>query len=203
MAFAIEGYRDPTSIVSSVPAARVEVIKHLCRCYKVVMKTLFCMVGFLLLVGCGFQLRTWDLASAYQSVRIESHVDSSIDRDIRGVFVSSGLVVVDDGEADLHLTIDREDFEQSSDVFTGDGRVAGYRLQLRVTYQVSEANGKTLVSTRTLQEERSLPLNRANVVGSDAEKRLLVEEMRTDIVQRILRTLALLTDQVDKRSDAS
>ncbi|MEC8868317.1 MAG: LPS assembly lipoprotein LptE [Pseudomonadota bacterium] len=167
------------------------------------MKSLFCMVGFLLLVGCGFQLRTWDLASAYQSVRIESHVDSSIDRDIRGVFVSSGLVVVDDGEADLHLTIDREDFEQSSDVFTGDGRVAGYRLQLRVTYQVSEANGKTLVSSRTLQEERSLPLNRANVVGSDAEKRLLVEEMRTDIVQRILRTLALLTDQVDKRSDAS
>jgi len=203
VAFAIEGYRDPTSIVSSVPAAGVEVIKRLCRCYKVVMKTLFCMVGFLLLVGCGFQLRTWDLASAYQSVRIESHADSSIDRDIRGAFVSSGLVVVDDGEADLHLTIDREDFEQSSDVFTGDGRVAGYRLQLRVTYQVSEANGKTLVSSRTLQEERSLPLNRANVVGSDAEKRLLVEEMRTDIVQRILRTLALLTDQVDKRSDAS
>ena len=172
-------------------------------CYKVVMKPLFSIVGFLLLVGCGFQLRTWDLASAYRIVRIESHVNSSIERDIRGAFESAGLVVVEEGDADLYLTVEREDFEQRSDMFTGDGRVAGYQLQLRVAYQASEASGKILVPLRTLQEQRSLPLNRANVVGSDAEKRLLVQEMRTDIVQRIVRTLAVLADQVVKPLDAS
>ncbi|GIT38828.1 MAG: hypothetical protein Ct9H300mP8_00240 [Gammaproteobacteria bacterium] len=38
------------------------------------------------------------------------------------------------------------------------------------------------------------PLNRANVLGSDAEKRPLMQEMRDDIVERIVRTLALLAD---------
>ncbi|MFP6796447.1 MAG: LPS assembly lipoprotein LptE [Pseudomonadales bacterium] len=194
---------DPTRIFSPLLVARIDVIKRTYRCYKVDMKRLLCLVGILFLVGCGFQLRTWDLASVYRNVRIESHVDSSIDRDIRRAFESVGVVVVEDGVADLYLTIEREDFEQSSDMFTGDGRVAGYRLRLRVDYQASEANGKTVVSLRTLQEERSLPLNRANVVGSDYEKRLLAQEMRTDIVQQILRTLALLVDQTVKRTDAS
>ena len=171
--------------------------------YRVVMKPLFSLVGFLLLVGCGFQLRTWDLASSYRIVRVESHADSSIERDIRGAFESAGLVVVEEGDADLYLTVEREDFEQLSDMFTGDGRVAGYQLQLRVAYQASEASGKVLVPLRTLQVQRSLPLNRDNVVGSDAEKRLLVQEMRLDIVQRIVRTIAVLADQAIEPLDAS
>ena len=190
-------------MVFSLPGASTRVINQVRWCYKVDMKPFFCAVVSLLLVGCGFQLRTWDLVSAYRIVHIESLVDSSIDRDIREAFVSAGLVVVEDGDADLHLTIEREDFEQNSDAYTGDGRVAGYLLQLRIVYRASEPNGKILVSSRTLLEERSLPLNRDNVVGSDAEKRLLVQDMRTDIVQRILRTLALLTDRVDKPSDAA
>ena len=76
-------------------------------------------------------------------------------------------------------------------------------MQLRVAYQASEASGKVLVPLRTLQEQRSLPLNRDNVVGSDAEKRLLVQEMRMDIVQRIVRTLAFLADQAIEPLDAS
>ena len=161
------------------------------------------MVGLLLLTGCGFQLRSWDLASAYRIAHIESDVDSSIERDLRGAFESAGLAVVEEGEADLYLTIEREDFEQRSGMYTGDGRVAGYQLRLRVAYQANNASGKSLVSSRTLLEERSFPLNRANVLGSDAEKRLLMQEMRDDIVERIVRTLALVADQAVKPLDAS
>ena len=175
------------------------------------MKALLSLVGLLLLMGCGFQLRSWDLASAYRVARIESYVDNSIERALRGAFESAGLAVVEEGEAeaeaeaeaDLVLAIEREDFEQRSGMFAGDGRVAGYQLRLRVVYQATNASGESLVSSRTLLEERSFPLNRANVVGSDAEKRLLMQEMREDIVERIVRTLSLVSDSAAKPIDAS
>ena len=158
-------------------------------------------------MGCGFQLRSWDLASAYRVARIESYVDNSIERALRGAFESAGLAVVEEGEAeaeaDLVLAIEREDFEQRSGMFAGDGRVAGYQLRLRVVYRATNASGESLVSSRTLLEERSFPLNRANVVGSDAEKRLLMREMREDIVERIVRTLSLVSDSAAKPIDAS
>ena len=203
MAYAVERQSDPTLIGWLVPVVRADVISRPSRCYKVVMKPLLSMVSLLLLTGCGFQLRSWDLASAYRIAHIESDVDSSIERDLRGAFESAGLAVVEEGEADLYLTIEREDFEQRSGMYTGDGRVAGYQLRLRVAYQANNAIGKSLVSSRTLLEERSFPLNRANVLGSDAEKRLLMQEMRDDIVERIVRTLALVADQAVKPLDAS
>ena len=203
MAYAVERQSDPTLIGWLVPVVRADVISRPSRCYKVGMKPLLSMVGLLLLTGCGFQLRSWDLASAYRIAHIESDVDSSIERDLRGAFESAGLAVVEEGEADLYLTIEREDFEQRSGMYTGDGRVAGYQLRLRVAYQANNAIGKSLVSSRTLLEERSFPLNRANVLGSDAEKRLLMQEMRDDIVERIVRTLALVADQAVKPIDAS
>ena len=203
MAYAVERQSDPTLIGWLVPVVRADVISRPSRCYKVGMKPLLSMVGLLLLTGCGFQLRSWDLASAYRIAHIESDVDSSIERDLRGAFESAGLAVVEEGEADLYLTIEREDFEQRSGMYTGDGRVAGYQLRLRVAYQANNAIGKSLVSSRTLLEERSFPLNRANVLGSDAEKRLLMQEMRDDIVERIVRTLALVADQAGKPLDAS
>ena len=203
MAYAVERQSDPTLIGWLVPVVRADVISRPSRCYKVGMKPLLSMVGLLLLTGCGFQLRSWDLASAYRIAHIESDVDSSIERDLRGAFESAGLAVVEEGEADLYLTIEREDFEQRSGMYTGDGRVAGYQLRLRVAYQANNAIGKSLVSSRTLLEERSFPLNRANVLGSDAEKRLLMQEMRDDIVERIVRTLALVADQAVKLPDAS
>lgn len=203
MAYAVERQSDPTLIGWLVPVVRADVISRPSRCYKVGMKPLLSMVGLLLLTGCGFQLRSWDLASAYRIAHIESDVDSSIERDLRGAFESAGLAVVEEGEADLYLTIEREDFEQRSGMYTGDGRVAGYQLRLRVAYQANNAIGKSLVSSRTLLEERSFPLNRANVLGSDAEKRLLMQEMRDDIVERIVRTLALVADQAVKPLDAS
>ena len=203
MAYAVERQSDPTLIGWLALVVRAGVISHPPRCYKVAMKTLLSMVGLLLLTGCGFQLRSWDLGSAYRIAHIESDVDSSIERDLRGAFESAGLAVVEEGEADLYLTIEREDFEQRSGMYTGDGRVAGYQLRLRVAYQANNAIGKSLVSSRTLLEERSFPLNRANVVGSDAEKRLLMQEMRDDIVERIVRTLALVAEQAVKPPDAS
>ena len=203
MAYAVERQSDPTLIGWLVPVVRADVISRPSRSYKVGMKPLLSMVGLLLLTGCGFQLRSWDLASAYRIAHIESDVDSSIERDLRGAFESAGLAVVEEGEADLYLTIEREDFEQRSGMYTGDGRVAGYQLRLRVAYQANNAIGKSLVSSRTLLEERSFPLNRANVLGSDAEKRLLMQEMRDDIVERIVRTLALVADQAVKPLDDS
>ena len=209
MAYAVERQSDPTLIGWLVPVVRADVISRPSRCYKVGMKPLLSMVGLLLLTGCGFQLRSWDLASAYRIAHIESDVDSSIERDLRGAFESAGLAVVEEGEAeaeaeaDLVLAIEREDFEQRSGMYTGDGRVAGYQLRLRVAYQANNAIGKSLVSSRTVLEERAFPLNRANVLGSDAEKRLLMQEMRDDIVERIVRTLSLVSDSAAKPIDAS
>ena len=146
--------------------------------------------------GCGFQLRTWDLATALETVRIESGRGVDLDIELARALESAGVRVVDsDAELVVALTDQRNDWRSVS--VTRGARTAEYELSLQVTFAVNDGSGQQLVGARVLRSERVARLDADNLLGSSDERRLLAAEARVDLVGRMVRTLTALSRQLE------
>lgn len=141
-----------------------------------------------LAAGCGFALRTWDVAVAFETVAIQADRSADLDRELAQALRSAGVRVVDtDADAVLVLADQRSD--RRSAAVTSTGRAAEYELAIEVTFSVV-GRDEELAAARQLRSERVARLDRDNIVGSSEEQALLATEMRNDLVGQMLRTLA-------------
>ena len=164
--------------------------------------TRFAWVGAWLVIlasaGCGFQLRTWDLATTFETARIEADHGVDLDLDLARALESVGVRLVDaDAEVVVRMSDQRDDWRSVS--VTRGARTAEYELALQVTFAVDDRNGDELAAARVLRSERVARLDRDNLVGSSEERRLLAAEARDDLIGRIVRTL----DTLSRRSETA
>lgn len=146
----------------------------------------------LALTGCGFHLRGYDLPSSVNAVRIETSGRNLLAEPLRRALRDAGVSTdADSPDAVIQLLADERDRRGAA--VTGNARVAEYQLLLRVRYRLSDAAGQELLPARWVRTERIYRLDRENLVGSSEEQTLLESEMRTDLVQQILRTLSAVT----------
>ncbi len=152
-------------------------------------------VAALLLVaaaaGCGFQLRTWDLTSALETLRIDAGPGVDLHRDIARALHSAGVRVVD-GDADLILKLAHQRQRQRNITVTGLARAAELELTLEVEFSIAARAGTPLAAARLLQSERVARLEGDNIAGASEEQALLVNELRADLVGHIMRALKAL-----------
>ena len=144
-----------------------------------------------LVSGCGFKLRTWDLAVAFETASISAASGVDLDRELARALRSAGVRVVE-AEADVVLQLADQRNERRSVAVTSAGRTAEYELTLEVAFGVTDRDGQDLAATRLLRSERVARLDRDNIVGSSEEQALLGTEMRNDLVSQMLRTLGAI-----------
>ena len=153
-------------------------------------------LAMLVSAGCGFQLRTWELASAFETVRIEADHGVDLDLDLGRALESAGVRLVDfEADVVVRLSDQRDDWRSVS--VTQGARTAEYELALQIGFRVTDQEGNELAPGRVLRSERVARLDRDNLVGSSDERRLLAAEARTDLVGRMVRTL----DTLSRRSE--
>ena len=152
-----------------------------------------CLVAALA-AGCGFQLRTWDLATSFETAAIDADRDTDLDRDLAEALRSAGVRVVA-ADADVVLQLADQRNERRSGAVTSAGRAAEYELTLQVAFGIARSDGEELVATRLLRSERIARLDRDNIVGSSEEQALLAAEMRNDLVGQMLRTLGAVGER--------
>jgi len=141
-----------------------------------------------LIAGCGFQLRNWELGNAYESVALESAGRFDIEPALRRALSQTGVpVVTSDAQLVLEVIDANEELRTAS--VSGSARTAEYELIQRVRYAVREGDGTYLAKPATLSASRRYFLDRGNLVGSNEEQALLRRELRTDLVQQIMRVL--------------
>ena len=150
-------------------------------------------LGILATAACGFQLRTWDLATAFETARIDAARGVDLHGDLGHALRSAGVRVVD-GDADVVVVLSEQRNDRRSASVTSDARTAEYELSLQVRFAVKDADG-TVLTEGVLHSERVARLERNRLVGSSEERALLSEEIRSDLVGRMLRTLAVLSKQ--------
>lgn len=147
---------------------------------------LACLAG-----GCGFQLRRWDVGSAFQSVRINAGRGVDLHRDLSQALESAGVAISED--ADVIVSLANQRAERRSAATTRTGRTAEYELSLQVQFAVAGADGEEIAAARVLRSERVVRLDQDHIVGSSEEQALVEREMRTDLVQRMMRALGTLS----------
>lgn len=138
--------------------------------------------------GCGFQLRNWELGNAYESVGMEVRGNQEIAGPLRLALGQTGVPVLAEG-AELVLELLDSDEELLTASVSGNARTAEYELIQRVRYAVRAADGSYLAKPTTASASRRYFLDRGNLVGSNEEQALLRRELRSELVQRIMRVL--------------
>ena len=150
------------------------------------------MILGLLLTGCGFHLRTWDLDSNVSSARVTAENRNALEEPLKRNLRSSGVNLV---EEDAHITIALLDEQRSrrSISVTDQARAAEYETSLAIQYEIRARDGGSLMQPRWIRALRVYRIDRNNLVGSSEEQALLEREMISDLVQQLMRSLDAVT----------
>lgn len=143
----------------------------------------------LALAACGFKLRgqqTFPFDAI--SVPINTPLGFELKRNITAANDQTKLVE-NVADADAVLSIMSEAQEKVILSLNTQGRVREYQLRYRVAFRVSSPKGLDIIPPTSLLLTRDITFN-DQVLAKETEEAQLYREMRSDLVQQIIRRLA-------------
>lgn len=151
-------------------------------------------ISVMLLSGCGFQLRSWQLDGKVESILIANNTKSSrLASDLGRAIEQAGVSLLtreDTGRTpDLQVQLLKTTNNRRSVSVGGDARATEYELSLAVNYGILDADNTEVSEPRWIRVQRSYRINRNNLMGTNEEENILQREMRADVVQQILRAI--------------
>lgn len=148
------------------------------------------------LCACGFQLRgstqnALPFSAMYLSLPDTSSLGNELKRNIRAN--GTTLIVDEPKTAQAILDILSESKEKIILSLNSQGRVREYALYYRLTFRVKNNQDKELLPATEIVLKRSISFNESQVIAKEKEEDLLYRDMQTDLIQQIVRRLAMLT----------
>ena len=144
-----------------------------------------------LAAGCGFQLRSWDLTSAFESAHIDADASVTIDGELRRALEQAGLVLVDEQSGAGAVIRLSEQRELRRGVSTTRGaRTAEYEMTLSLVFAAQDGEGNELVGERRIRAERTFRLDQSNPAATREEQSLITLELVNELVQQIILSLS-------------
>ena len=159
---------------------------------------LLVIVLALTLASCGFRLRgTADVP--FQTLYVPNS-DSGIALDLkRNVQAGTQAKVVDDAKQAEAVLVFSEEFREKNILsLTSQGRVREFQLRYRVGFRVHDGKGGEFIPQTSIALTRDITFNDTDVLAKEAEEQLLFRDMQTDMVQQIMRRLAVSRKPVAK-----
>ena len=148
----------------------------------------------LLAAGCGFQLRSWDLTSAFQSAHIAADASVTIDAGLRRALEQAGLVLaIEQSGADAVIRLsDQRELRRGVSTTRG-ARTAEYEMTLGLVFAAQDGEGNELVSEHRISADRTFRLDQNNPAATREEQALIALELENELVQRIMLTLSAVS----------
>jgi LPS-assembly lipoprotein len=146
-----------------------------------------------LLVGCGFKLQGAQATLPFERFHTTLGSNSTIGADLRRAVRASGAEVLErpeQAQVVLRSLLEAEDRDISA--FSTTGRPREYLLRLRVQFRITDAAGRPLAPDVEITLRRRLAVNDALGTSSTEDAALLFRDMRSDLVQQLMRRLASL-----------
>ena len=158
---------------------------------SVITRCWVCTVA-LLLTGCGFQLKgsgNADLALESLTIRLISNQPrAELTREVTKELLANGLIITDEADALLSLTLKPEQFSQRNLSLTAQARAAELELTLASDFILTQTDQDPEIARATVN--RQMLNDPRNIVGKTEELRLLREEMRRDLAAQIVRRVS-------------
>jgi LPS-assembly lipoprotein len=154
------------------------------------MKTLVAALLCLTVAACGFRLRG-TAEVPFERLYVPNPTGGLALDLKRNLQAGTRARVVDDPkDADAILAITEESRAKEILSLTGTGRVREFTLRYRVGFRVHDGKGGEYVPANTIQLQRDVTFNDAEILAKEAEEQLLYRDMQSDMVQQIIRRLA-------------
>lgn len=157
------------------------------------MKKILLIVLCSFLLGCGFQLRGTESASIpFESVYISALEGEPIITELKHSIQNSGKTLVPDEPLDAEAILHIISAKYSKHIWSisGSGRVREFQLRYRVSYRLADSKGLEIVPPSVINISRIMPYADAQVLGKQAEEKMLLREMYRDAAQQIIRRLS-------------
>lgn len=144
--------------------------------------------------GCGFKLRG-NQNYAFQTLAVMPNPGGAVAIEIRRSFGDAVRVLTPSAaptQAQVVLEILNEQREKVVVGVNSSGQVREFQLRIRVKFRVRTPQGKELLPDSEILQQRDISFNETAVLAKEAEEALLYRDMQTDIVQQLMRRLAML-----------
>jgi len=147
-----------------------------------------------LLSACGFQLRgTGDSHFALTELNLSArNAYGETVKQVRSALQSSNIKV--SSRAPFQLVLSNETSTQRTASFTGNARSAEVELTNTLSYEIRGANNLLLLQNQ-LEVQSVLAQDQNNIAGSGQEAAQLAQEMRRNLVRKLMQNLQLITPQ--------
>jgi len=160
-------------------------------------RRVFVSSAFLMgLTACGFQLRqapNYPFRTLYSGLPEASVFGQELKRNISA---SGRVEVISDPKqverADVIFDLLLESAEKVILSRTSAGAVREFQLRFRIRFKLRTRDGIELIPETELVQERDISFNETAALSKETEEGLLYRDMRSDLVQQVLRRLAVV-----------
>ena len=154
------------------------------------MRTLLLLTA-LLLSACGFHLRG-QTGMPFEKLYIEAgNPGSTFVSELRRELVDNKVKLVSTADqAEVVLNIATETVDRQILTLGGDGRVNEFRLNYLVSLRAYDLKQQDWIPAEEIRMRRDFSYDDTKILAKEAEEALLLQSMRTDMVQLIVRRLS-------------
>jgi LPS-assembly lipoprotein len=143
------------------------------------------------LTACGFQLRGTggsNLPEPWKKMFLSTaNPNGELGRQLQSTFSANDITWVDNELANYTLAVGGEQFKQRNLSINAQARASEFELTMSTVFSVRNAAGEQIIEASEATVVKQMENDPSNVVGKAEEVRLLKTEMRTELVQQILR----------------
>ena len=158
-------------------------------------RSLFPFLAVVSLTACGFRLRGAP-EFAFDSLYISAPTGSAFAQELRRTLQAAGgtlQVITDPGlmpQAKAVFELLAEQQERSVVGKGPAGEVRELELRLRIRFRLRDQSGTELIAPTEMLQQREISYSETIALAKEAEEALLYRNMRTDLVQQLVRRLA-------------
>ena len=144
----------------------------------------------MLVGGCGFHLRTYDVDAAFENYFVVANESSPFAGDLRRILNSAGVAESPSrSSADVVIEVlDERDLQRAVST-TGNARVAEYELEQAVRIRITDGAGAELSAPQWINRSRVYRVDRDNLTSNSEEQALITRELRAELSQALLRAV--------------
>ncbi|MDD3884459.1 MAG: LPS assembly lipoprotein LptE [Gallionella sp.] len=144
----------------------------------------------LLLSACGFQLRG-HAGMPFQSIYLEAASATPLVSELRRNLEANDVTVSNTAEnAEVILNIESESQEKQILSLSGAGRVNEYQLYFKVSLRAYDNQAHDWIPAEEMVIRRNYNYDDTQILAKQQEEAMLVQSMRDDMVQQIIRRLS-------------
>ena len=161
------------------------------------------MIVLSLLTGCGFHLRgAFSIPQSLQTLQIlPDQPYDAFQRALKQFLKSNHITLVEQTTENKKpvttLTIVSQAFSERAIAYGSNGLPNRAVLELNISYQLSNPQGKLLRDNALVTVERELMLNPNAVLGTDNERSHLQVELYRDAASQLVRQLSMISDYAE------